>query len=154
MTLFRRLLTSAIASGILFSASGAFALSTGSISAGAFQPTSSTDVPYIFNYGEYFSNSDSSSAHWVSAHLGGYNGISNSVTFMGVNNGGTLTCYVYVVSTSNLNSSFYSNSTTLNGTYNLTVNIPASLPSPAVISANCSIPPHNANGYSEMYLAK
>jgi hypothetical protein len=142
-----------IAGGILLSSS-AFALDTGAVSAGAFHPASNADVPYITDYGEYVTNSDSSASHWVSGHLGLYNGTSQSITFMGDNNGGTLTCYVFVVAESNLNTNFYSNSTTVNGTYGITVTVPASLTSPAVLSGYCSIPAHNANGYSEMYLVK
>ncbi len=149
------LLLGSIAATILLSTTSASATNSGSVSAGAFKSVSSVDVPYIYNYGEYLGNSDPSASHGVTAHLGLYNGIADAAAFKGINNGGTVSCTVFVVAESNIAlHTSYTNSTTAIGPYSFTVNIPASLPAPAVLSANCTIPPHNSSGDSQLWMAQ
>jgi hypothetical protein len=152
MKLFPKSLLSVAIGSILLSSS-AFALSTGAVSAGAFHPVHNSDTSGIDNYGLYIVNTDST-LHWVSAHLGLYNGTAQSVTFAGVNNGGTLSCNVWVVDESSLGFHQYTGSTTVNGSYGLTISIPAGISSAAVISGECSLPGANVNGDSYLYLAK
>jgi hypothetical protein len=121
-------------------------------SAGAFHPQAATDATYIANYGAYVRNTDSTSAHAVAVDLGGNVGYPETVTFSGVNNGGTITCWVYFVNQSTLNITTYSGTNSTNGLFNnLSITFPGSSGATYSVSAVCSIPPHSANGYSNIY---
>jgi hypothetical protein len=151
MKLFPKSLFAVVVGSILLS-SNAFALNA-PVSAGAFHPVYNSDLSGIDNYGLYLVNTDST-VHWVSAHLGLYNGTAQSVTIMGVNNGGSVYCQATVVDETSLSNYDLMGSTAVKGTYSIQWIIPAGISSAAVISVQCSIPGANANGNSYLYLVK